>query len=392
MAEEKRDYYEVLGLSKGASDDEIKKAFKTMARKYHPDLHPGDKEAEEKFKELNEAYNVLSDPDKKARYDQFGHAGVDPNYGGGAGYGDGGFGGGFGDLNDIFDNIFSGGFGGGFGGGRGRSANPNAPKRGGDTKVQLTVEFLEACKGVTKTVNLQRLERCTQCNGTGADGNSTKTTCTVCNGTGQRMEQRQSLFGTMQTMVTCSACGGKGQMIKNPCSKCKGAGRNRTTSSFEVKIPSGIDDGMTMRLTGKGDAGLNGGPNGDAFLTIHVRDHAIFQREGNDIYCDVPITYAQAALGAEITVPTIDGNVTYTIAEGTQSGAKFRLRGKGVKVLNRDARGDQYVTVTVEVPKKLSKKQQELLREFDESLDEKNNAKQAGFFEKLNKLKKQLFD
>lgn len=381
MAEEKRDYYEVLGLSKGASDDEIKKAFKTMARKYHPDLHPGDTEAEEKFKEINEAYGVLSDPEKKSRYDQFGHAGVDPNYGGGAGYGGGGFGG-FGDLNDIFDNIF-----GGFGGGTRRSQqNPNAPRRGGDTKVRLTLEFLEACKGVEKTITLQHLEKCSQCSGTGADSGSTKTTCTVCGGSGQRIERRQSLFGTMETMVTCNACGGKGEMIKNPCSKCKGAGRSRTTSSFEIKIPAGIDDGQTMRLTGKGDAGLNGGPSGDAYLTIQVKDHPLFQRDGCDIYCEVPITYAQAALGAEITVPTIDGNVAYTIAEGTQSGTKFRLRGKGVKVLNREQRGDQYVTVAVEVPKKLSKKQRELLKEFDESLDEKNNANQAGFFDKLKKL------
>lgn len=388
MAEEKRDYYEVLGLSKGASEDDIKKAFKTMARKYHPDLHPGDKEAEEKFKEINEAYGVLSDPEKKARYDQFGHAGVDPNYGGGAGYGGGGFGGGFsggfGDLNDIFDNIF----GGGFGGSSRAQANPNAPKRGGDTKAQLTIDFLEACKGVEKTVSINRLERCMQCNGTGADAGSTKTTCTVCNGTGQRIERRQSLFGTMETMVTCSACGGKGQTIQNPCSKCRGAGRNRTTSSFQVNIPAGIDDGQTIRLSGKGDAGLNGGPNGDAYLTIRVKDHPLFQREGNDIYCEVPITYAQAALGAEITVPTIDGNVAYTIAEGTQSGTKFRLRGKGVKFLNREARGDQYVTVSVEVPKKLSKKQRELLKEFDESLEEKNNTKQKGFFDKL----KEMFD
>jgi molecular chaperone DnaJ len=383
MAEEKRDYYEVLGLQKGASEDEIKKAFKTMARKYHPDLHPGDAEAEEKFKEINEAFGVLSDPEKKSRYDQFGHAGVDPNYGGGAGgYGGGGFGG-FGDMNDIFDSIF-----GGFGGRRSQP-NPNAPKRGADTKVSVTIDFLEACKGVEKTVDIQRLERCTQCNGTGADGNSTKTTCTVCNGSGQRVERRQSLFGTMETVVTCSACSGKGQMIQNPCSKCKGAGRSRTKSSFSVKIPAGIDDGQTMRLTGKGDAGLNGGPNGDAFLTIYVKKHPVFEREGTDIYCEMPISYAQAVLGAEITVPTIDGNVSYTIAEGTQSGTKFRLRGKGVKYINREARGDQYVTVTVEVPKKLSKKQKELLREFDESLDdEKNNSGIKGFFDKL----KDIFD
>ncbi len=388
MAEEKRDYYEVLGLHKGASDDDIKKAFKTMARKYHPDLHPGDKEAEEKFKEINEAFGVLSDPEKKARYDQFGHAGVDPSYGGGAG----GYGGGFsGDINDIFDSIF-GGFGGGFGGfggfGGDKKANPNAPQKGGDIKTRLTIEFLEACKGVTKTVSIQHLEKCSRCNGTGADANSKKVTCSVCGGKGQRVEQKQSLFGMVQSVVTCSACGGRGQTIQNPCSECKGAGRKRTTSSFEVKIPAGIDDDQTIRMSGKGDAGLNGGPSGDAYINIRVKSHEIFERDGCDIYCEMPITYAQAALGAEITVPTIDGNVAYTIDEGTQSGTKFRLRGKGVKFINRDARGDQYVTVTVEVPKKLSKKQKELLREFDESLDEKNNTKQKGFLDKL----KDLFD
>jgi molecular chaperone DnaJ len=380
MAEEKRDYYEVLGLSKGASEDDIKKAFKTMARKYHPDLHPGDQEAEEKFKEVNEAYGVLSDPEKKARYDQFGHAGVDPNYGGGGGYGGGGFSG-FGDLNDIFDNIF-----GGFGGGGRRRADPNAPKRGGDTKVRITLDFMEACKGVEKTVNIQRLERCSQCNGTGADGNSTRETCTACGGKGQRVQRQQSFLGEMETVVTCSVCGGKGQIIKHPCSKCGGAGRSRTVSSFQVNIPAGIDDGQTIRMTGKGDAGLNGGQNGDAYLIVSVKEHGLFRRDGNDIYCEVPITYAQAALGAEITVPTIDGNVSYTIAEGTQSGTKFRLREKGVKVLNRNSRGDQYVTVSVEVPKKLSKKQRELLRAFDDSLDEKNHSKQAGFFDKIKKM------
>lgn len=383
MAEEKRDYYEVLGLNKGASEDEIKKAFKNMARKYHPDLHPGDKEAEEKFKEVNEAYGVLSDPEKKSRYDQFGHAGVDPNYGGGAGeYA------GYGDINDIFDTIF-GGFGGGFSGfGGGRRANPNAPKSGEDTKVSITIDFLEACKGVKKTINVQHLERCSQCNGTGADTGSRKVTCSVCGGSGQRTERRKSLLGIMETVVPCSACNGTGQKIENPCKKCNGAGRFRTTSKIEISIPAGINDGQVVCLSGKGDAGLNGGPNGNAYLTVFVREHEIFKRDGSDIYCEVPISYTQAALGAEIKVPTIDGNVAYDIAEGTQSGTKFRLRGKGVKILNRDARGDQYVTVTVEVPKKLSKKQKDLLKKFDDSLDDKNHVRQKGFFDKL----KDMFD
>ena len=340
MAEEKRDYYEVLGLQKGASEEEIKKAFKSMARKYHPDLHPGDKEAEAKFKEVNEAYGVLSDSEKRARYDQFGHAGVDPNFGG-AGGADG-FGG-FGDVGDIFESIF-GGFGGFGGGGRSAASNANAPRRGGDIHTDVRISFMEACQGVKKTISFAHMDACPQCHGTGADSNTTKQTCPECNGRGSVKTNQRTPFGVISSTRACSRCGGRGEIVTNPCSKCKGSGRIRNTANLELNIPAGIDDGETIRISGKGDAGVNGGSAGDAYVTIQMQSHPLFERDGSDIYCDIPITYAQAVLGAEITVPTIDGDVKYEIPEGTQSGTKFRLRGKGVKMLRRDARGDQYVT------------------------------------------------
>ncbi len=384
MAEEKRDYYEVLGLQKGASEEEIKKAFKSMARKYHPDLHPGDKEAEAKFKEVNEAYGVLSDSEKRARYDQFGHAGVDPNFGG-AGGADG-FGG-FGDVGDIFESIF-GGFGGFGGGGRSAASNANAPRRGGDIHTDVRISFMEACQGVKKTISFAHMDACPQCHGTGADSNTTKQTCPECNGRGSVKTNQRTPFGVISSTRACSRCGGRGEIVTNPCSKCKGSGRIRNTANLELNIPAGIDDGETIRISGKGDAGVNGGSAGDAYVTIQMQSHPLFERDGSDIYCDIPITYAQAVLGAEITVPTIDGDVEYEIPEGTQSGTKFRLRGKGVKMLRRDTRGDQYVTVSVEVPKKLTKRQKDLLRDFDDSLDEKNHSKREGFFDKLSKLKR----
>ncbi|MGN1225283.1 MAG: molecular chaperone DnaJ [Ruminococcus sp.] len=384
MAEEKRDYYEVLGLQKGASEDEIKKAFKTMARKYHPDLHPGDKEAEAKFKEVNEAYSVLSDADKRARYDQFGHAGVDPNFAG-AGGADG-FGG-FGDMGDIFDSIF-GGFGGFGGSSRSAASNANAPRRGGDIHTDVRISFMEACQGVKKTISFAHMDACPQCHGTGADSNTKKQTCPECNGRGSVKTNQRTPFGVISSTRPCSRCGGRGEIVTNPCSKCKGSGRIRNTANLELNIPAGINDSETIRISGKGDAGLNGGPSGDVYVTVQMQSHPLFERDGSDIYCDIPITYAQAVLGAEITVPTIDGDVKYEIPEGTQSGTKFRLRGKGVKMLRRDARGDQYVTVTVEVPKKLTKKQKDLLKDFDDSLDEKNHSKRENFFDKLSKLKR----
>ena len=381
---EKRDYYEVLGLKKGASEDEIKKAFKSMARKYHPDLHPDDKEAAEKFKEINEAYEVLSDSEKRARYDQFGHAGVDPNYGGGAGAGGfGGFGG-FGDVGDIFDSIFGGGFG-GFGGGRSTASSANAPHRGGDVNANVTIDFMEACKGAKKKMRVTHMVKCDQCSGTGADANTKTSSCTECHGQGSVRVNQRTPFGVISTTKVCPRCGGKGKIVTNPCSKCRGSGRPRVTTDIELKIPAGIDNGQILRVSGQGDAGLNGGPNGDLNVSVTVRPHELFTRSGNDIFCEIPISYAQAVLGDKVTVPTIKGKVEYEIPEGTQSGTKFRLRGEGVKYLGRESYGDQYVTVVVEVPKRLTKQQKELLKKFDDCLEEKNQAKRQNFFEKLKR-------
>ena len=381
---EKRDYYEVLGLKKGASEDEIKKAFKSMARKYHPDLHPDDKEAAEKFKEINEAYEVLSDSEKRARYDQFGHAGVDPNYGGGAGAGGfGGFGG-FGDVGDIFDSIFGGGFG-GFGGGRSTASSANAPHRGGDVNANVTIDFMEACKGAKKKMRVTHMVKCDQCSGTGADANTKTSSCTECHGQGSVRVNQRTPFGVISTTKVCPRCGGKGKIVTNPCSKCRGSGRQRVTTDIELKIPAGIDNGQILRVSGQGDAGLNGGPNGDLNVSVTVRPHELFPRSGNDIFCEIPISYAQAVLGDKVTVPTIKGKVEYEIPEGTQSGTKFRLRGEGVKYLGRESYGDQYVTVVVEVPKRLTKQQKELLKKFDDCLEEKNQAKRQNFFEKLKR-------
>lgn len=381
---EKRDYYEVLGLKKGASEDEIKKAFKSMARKYHPDLHPDDKEAAEKFKEINEAYEVLSDSEKRARYDQFGHAGVDPNYGGGAGAGGfSGFGG-FGDVGDIFDSIFGGGFG-GFGGGRSTASSANAPHRGGDVNANVTIDFMEACKGAKKKMRVTHMVKCDQCNGTGADANTKTSSCTECHGQGSVRVNQRTPFGVISTTKVCPRCGGKGKIVTNPCSKCRGSGRQRVTTDIELKIPAGIDNGQILRVSGQGDAGLNGGPNGDLNVSVTVRPHELFTRNGNDIFCEIPISYAQAVLGDKVTVPTIKGKVEYEIPEGTQSGTKFRLRGEGVKYLGRESYGDQYVTVVVEVPKRLTKQQKELLKKFDDCLEEKNQAKRQNFFEKLKR-------
>lgn len=386
---EKRDFYEVLGLQKGASEDEIKKAYKKKAREYHPDLHPDDPTCEDKMKEVNEAYEVLSDPDKKSRYDQFGHAGVDPSYGGGAGGFTGGMGG-FTDMGDIFENIF-GGFGFGSGGGT-RTASANSPRRGSDIQSSVTISFMEACEGVKKEININRMSTCDACNGTGADGNSTTEVCPDCKGRGSVKVTQNTLFGAIQSTKPCSRCSGKGKIIKNPCQKCRGNGRLRVQKTVSVDIPAGIDDRQTIRLGGQGDCGSNGGSNGDLMINVSVKSHPIFKRDGFDINCDIPVTYTEAVLGAEITVPTIDGNVKYTINEGTQTGTVFRLKGKGVKKINRSDRGNQYVTIYVEVPKNLTKKQKDLLREFEASLSDKNYAKRQSFFDKLKNKFENRFD
>ena len=378
MADQKRDYYSVLGVDRDVSEDDLKKAYRKAAKKYHPDLHPGDKEAEKNFKEVNEAYEVLSNKEKRARYDQFGHAGVDPNFNPG---GAGGFGGGFGDFGDLGD-IFSSFFGGGFGGG-GRSANPNAPRRGGDVSANVNISFEEAAKGCKKTVKVPKIDTCDVCHGSGCEAGTSAKTCPVCHGSGRVMSVQRTPFGQMQTQTVCHNCHGSGKIIDSPCKKCAGKGRIRHTVEREVDIPAGIDDGQVLNVRSGGDAGVNGGPSGDLHVNINVRPHPIFEREGYDVYCEIPITFAQAALGDEITVPTLDGKVKFQIHEGTQPGDEFKLRGKGIRRLNYPGRGDQYVKITVEIPKDLSKEQKAKIKDFDASTNAKNYKKQKSFLDKV---------
>lgn len=373
---DKRDYYEVLGVNKGASDDEIKKAYRQAAKKYHPDLHPGDKEAEEKFKEVNEAYEVLSDSEKKARYDQFGHAGVDPNYGAG------GAGSPFGqdiDFGDIFSSFF-----GGFGGRR--SANPNAPRRGSDIETQLQISFEEAAKGCRKTVQYQAISTCKDCNGTGAQKGTSPKTCSACGGRGQVTINQRTPFGVVQTSRPCDACKGRGKIVETPCRTCNGRGQVRRKKTVEVNVPAGINEEQVLNVSGHGNSGVNGGPAGDLHVYIGIRPHPIFERRGDDIWCDLPITFTQAALGATVTVPTLDGKASYDIHEGTQPGDVFKLKGKGIQHLGGKGRGDQFVRVVIEVPKNLNGKQKDLIRQFDAALGDKNYQKRKGFMDKLKDI------
>ena len=373
---EKRDYYEVLGIQKGASEDEIKKAYKKLARKYHPDMNPGDKEAEEKFKEVNEANEVLSDPEKKARYDQFGFAGVDPNYGAGAGGGAYGGGFDFGDLGDIFGSFFGGGFGGG------QRRNPNAPQRGESIRASVSVSFTEAAFGCEKSVTLERSEQCPTCKGNGCAPGTTPEICPDCHGTGTVQTRRQTPMGVFASNGPCRKCGDTGRLIHQPCPDCRGTGAVRKRKTIKINIPAGIDHGQTISLRGQGNAGRNGGPAGDLLITVMVQPHELFRRDGVDVFCEAPITFAQAVLGAELEIPTIDGKVKYSIPEGTQTGTVFRLKGKGIPVLNGRGRGDQYVTVTIETPRNLNKEQKEALRRFSETLGESNYEKRKSFFKK----------
>lgn len=380
---EKRDYYEVLGISKGASADEIKKAYRKLAMKYHPDYNPGDADAEAKFKEVNEANEILSDPEKRQRYDQFGFAGVDPSYGAGQGGGFGGFGGGV-DLGDLFGDIFGGGFG-GFGGSS--RANPNAPRKGQDIRVRITLEFDEAVHGVVKKIGVTRQDNCPDCGGTGAAKGTSPETCPDCGGRGYVMRQQRTPFGVMQSQQPCTRCGGKGKIVKDACKNCRGSGRVGIKKTLEVNIPAGIDDDQSIALRGMGDAGTNGGPNGDAIVMVTVRPDQLFERDGYDVWVTVPITYSQAVLGDTITVPTVDGKVEYTVPEGTQSGTTFRLRGKGIQYVNGRGRGDMYVKCEVEIPQKLSKAQREALKAFEASMKDENYEKRKGFFKNLkNKM------
>ena len=384
---EKRDYYEVLGVSKSADAKEIKKAYRKLAMKYHPDKNPGNKEAEEKFKEINEAYEVLSDEEKRSTYDRFGHDGLNNQggFGGGQGFGGGFGGGGFGGFEDIFGDIFgSGGFGGGFGGGG--SSRRRGPRRGADIKQSVTITFEEAAFGKKLKVKLNRSEECEECHGSGAKAGTSKKTCPTCHGTGQVQSVQRTPFGNIATQRTCSTCNGEGEINENPCPKCHGKGSIRKSKTIEVDIPAGIDDGQMIKLSGQGEIGEKGGPRGDLYIIVNVQRHPIFTRDGYDVYIEMPITFVQAALGDKLEVPTLDGKVSYSLPEGTQTGTVFRLREKGIPKLRSNSRGDQYVKVIIDTPKKLNDEQKELLRKFGESCGNKVHEKQSSWKKKIDDL------
>ena len=389
MAENKRDYYEVLGVSKGATDEELKKAYRKLAKKYHPDVNPGDKEAEANFKEVNEAYSILSDSEKRSRYDQFGHAGVDPNYGAG-----GGFTGDFGDmdLGDLFGSFFGGGFGGGFGGFGGGGARRNGPQQGESLRASVTISFEEAAFGCEKELNLTRTEPCDECQGSGCAAGTTAETCPDCRGAGSvRVQQRMGGMAFSSTQA-CTRCRGTGKIIHQPCKNCNGAGSVRRQKRISVTIPSGINDGQAVSLRGQGNAGKNGGPAGDLIVGVHIKPHPFFEREGTTVLYEQPISFFQAAMGAELEIPTIDGKVKYNLPAGTQTGTTFRLRGKGIPELRGRGRGDQYVTVRVKTPTSLNSEQKRALRDFAIAMGEIEDDDDSedgikGFFEKRKKKK-----
>lgn len=373
----KRDYYEVLGVEKGASEQEIKKSFRKLARQYHPDVNPDDPEAEAKFREINDAYETLSDPQKRQQYDQFGHDG--PQFGGPGG---GNFSGDFGDIGDIFNMFFGGGGASGFG------SPTRGPQRGSDLRYDLTIDFDEAIFGGKETINISKYVNCETCGGTGAEPGTHPHTCSRCGGTGRVIGVQQTPFGRMQTQTTCPDCHGTGQVIDSPCHDCGGSGHKRKNVKLEVNIPAGVDNGTRLRMQGEGEAGELGGPPGDLYIYLHVRTHPVFERIDNDIYMEQPINMAQAALGDEIEVPTVEGRIKFKIPAGVQSGTRFRLKGKGIKSMKSFGHGDQYVTVIVNTPKKLTGEQEELFRKLSESLgktevfkdgrEQKRDGKQEG--------------
>jgi molecular chaperone DnaJ len=381
----KRDYYEVLGINKSASEEEIKKAYRKLAKKYHPDMNQGDKGAESKFKELNEAYEVLSDKDKKTRYDQFGHAGVDPNgFGGAGGFGGtGGFSGfgGSGGFEDIFD-IFFGGAGGGFGS-SGGTRRRSGPQKGADLKYELEIEFEEAAFGVKKDVHVTRNETCNECKGTGAKAGSSVETCKACGGSGEIRYTQSTVFGRVVNVKPCSECQGEGKVIKEPCPQCKGRGNIRKSRKITIDIPAGVDTGSVMPLRGEGEPGLKGGSNGDLYIYLRVKPHKLFKREGINLYCEMLISFTQAALGDEIDVPTLEGNMKYSIPEGTQTGTTFRIKNKGIPSLKNKMKGDLYFTVKISVPKKLTDHQKELLRQYAEISGDNIEDQGKSFFDKV---------
>lgn len=369
----KRDYYEVLGVSREATAEEIKKAYRRLARKYHPDANPDNKaEAEERFKEIAEAYEVLSDPEKRANYDRFGHAAADGQGFGGFGGGFGGFGGDFGGLGDIFDMFFG-------GGGRQR----RGPERGADIRVDVEISFKEAAFGLEKDIRVPRVETCSTCGGSGAAPGTRPQTCAACGGTGQIQFAQSTPFGRIVQTRTCERCHGAGRIIEKPCDTCHGSGQVRRTRSIKIKIPAGVDTGTRLRVAGEGEAGLRGGPRGDLYVYIHVRPHRIFRREGNDVVVEIPLSFAQAALGDEIEVPTLEGDTRLRIPEGTQHGTVLRLRGRGIPDLSGYGRGDQLVRVKVVTPTNLSEEQKRLLREFARLSGESPAGVGKGLFEKF---------
>lgn len=376
----KRDYYEVLGVDKSASEADIKSAYRKLAMKYHPDKNPGDKSAEDKFKEVNEAYEVLSDQTRRSQYDQFGHDAVGAN----GGFGGGGFsGGGFDDIfGDIFDMFGGGGF-------SSSASRRNAPQRGANLKVSLHLSFEEAVFGIKKDIKIKRNEECSKCHGTGAENEKDVHTCDKCNGTGQVRVNQKTPFGVMQSVRTCDKCNGEGKIINNPCSNCNGRGFEKRTRKISLNIPAGVDNDSILPLRGEGEPGLNGGPRGDLLVYISVEDHPFLKREGNNIHCDIPITFVQAALGDEIKIPALNektksvNQVKFTIPEGTQPNQTFRLKGKGVNNPNGYGKGDQYIKVKIEVPTNLKENQKDILRKFSEETDADVNAENKSFWEKV---------
>ena len=348
----KRDFYEILGVAKNSSEEEIKKSYRKLAMKYHPDRNPDSKESEEKFKEVKEAYEMLTNPEKREAYDRYGHAGVDPNRGGGGGFGGAGAGGFADSFGDIFGDIF--------GGGRGRGAGPQV-YRGADLRYNLEITLEQAAHGFDTTIRVPSWDKCDTCHGTGAKPGTAPVTCTTCNGHGQ-VRMQQGFFSIQQT---CPKCHGNGKVITDPCAPCGGQGRIKRNKTLEVKIPAGIDNGMRIRSSGNGEPGTNGGPAGDLYVEIHIKPHAVFQREGDDLPCEMPISFVKATLGGEIEVPTLSGKVSFTIPEGTQSGKTFRLKAKGIKGVRSGYAGDLFCHVAVETPVKLTDKQKDLLKEFE---------------------------
>ena len=379
----KRDYYEVLGVSKGASDDELKKAYRKLAKQNHPDLHPGDKAAEERFKEVNEAYEVLSDKEKRAKYDQFGFAGVDPNFGAGGG-GFGGF-----DMGDIFGSFFGGGFG-GFGGG---AQTRTGPAKGQNVRSSLTLTLEEAAFGCEKDVTVAHIEACDSCGGSGCAEGTTAEVCPHCHGSGSVRMQQRTVFGNMSTTTVCPNCRGEGKIIHQPCKSCGGSGGLRKSKKVHVKVPAGIDNGQAISVRGQGDMGRNGGPAGDLIVAITVKPHARLNRDGFHIYLDQSVSFLQATLGAEVEIPSLDGKIKCKVAAGTQPGTTLRLQGKGVPVLNGRGRGDQFVTIRVEVPRNLNAEQKEALKKFGEAMGETSSPsapaeeEDKGFFHRKGKKK-----